>query len=173
LGIHLRDWYGAESNSSAVMKKNKVPDHYPMVRCVDVPEQQLWAHHAFFGGRIETIMQGVQKDGLHNYDLSSAYPSALLDFPRMTDGTWKYRNYVKGRRAKTLGQNVIDITKLNKVQEKDGRAGFILYQKTDGQLEAMQRVLGRRDSSGDLEDDRTDTVLPGHRLGRTPPTAIE
>jgi hypothetical protein len=43
------------------MKKNKVPDHYPIVRCVDVPEQQLWAHDAFFGGRIETThaRQGI------------------------------------------------------------------------------------------------------------------
>ena len=58
----------------------------------DLSEQQKWSHHAFVGGRIESLKQGYLKSGaLYVYDVASCYPAAIVELPslRPDQGAWK------------------------------------------------------------------------------------
>lgn len=48
-----------------------------------------WTKAAYFGGRIETQLQGVVEKW-SELDLSSAYPSIIKDLPCMAHGYWKF-----------------------------------------------------------------------------------
>jgi len=91
MDIHLRDWTGAGSAAGALIRKQELKDrHYsPDIAAKNPSPQQMQAHHAFFGGRIELLKQGyaAEKD-LWQYDIASAYPSAMLELPSMRDGRW-------------------------------------------------------------------------------------
>lgn len=86
--IKLRTWYGAGSIAQALLKREGVKEHYPEIAVNDAPKEQMWAHHAFFGGRIELIKQGNTNNVLHQYDIASAYPAICRELPSMRDGTW-------------------------------------------------------------------------------------
>ncbi len=86
--INLSTWSGAGSIASALMKREKIKPHLGEIAAEGISEQQEWAHHAFAGGRIELIQDGVDCDGLWNYDLASAYPDELSSLSSMEGGTW-------------------------------------------------------------------------------------
>jgi hypothetical protein len=52
-------------------------------------EALKWANHAFFGGRIELLKQGVTTEALFSYDISSAYPGIIARLPSMKGGRWR------------------------------------------------------------------------------------
>ena len=52
-------------------------------------EALKWANHAFFGGRIELLKQGVTTATLWSYDISSAYPGIIARLPSMKGGRWR------------------------------------------------------------------------------------
>ena len=52
-------------------------------------EALKWANHAFFGGRIELLKQGVTTAPLWSYDISSAYPGIIARLPSMKGGRWR------------------------------------------------------------------------------------
>ena len=52
-------------------------------------EALKWANHAFFGGRIELLKQGVSTEVLYSYDISSAYPGIIARLPSMKGGRWR------------------------------------------------------------------------------------
>jgi hypothetical protein len=52
-------------------------------------EALKWANHAFFGGRIELLKQGVTTEVLFSYDISSAYPGIIVRLPSMKGGRWR------------------------------------------------------------------------------------
>jgi hypothetical protein len=64
--------------------------HYPSdIMTTNPPPQQVCAHHAFVGGRIELLRQGyLQSGALWLYDIASAYPSAMMALPSMRGGKW-------------------------------------------------------------------------------------
>ena len=92
LDIRLSRWFGAGSIAGAVLNKYKVPEHYwPVAATVEkAPPYQMAAHHAYFGGRAELLMQGFTKQRIYNYDISSAYPYELTKLPTMKGGEWVY-----------------------------------------------------------------------------------
>jgi hypothetical protein len=47
-----------------------------------------WAMHAMYGGRFETLAVGRVDRPTTEWDLSSAYPSAMLDLPCLVHGKW-------------------------------------------------------------------------------------
>jgi hypothetical protein len=87
--LHLRAWQGAGSIAAAMMKQHKVRDHFDEVRVRDLHETQVWAHHAYFGGRIELMRQGFTTRKLFSYDVASAYPAVSLTLPSMQAGEWR------------------------------------------------------------------------------------
>jgi hypothetical protein len=95
LGAKITKWHGPGPvakfflNAKGIAPSKEHPGHYPELRSVDPRKPQKWAHHAFFGGRIELIKQGTHKGKLYGCDICSAYPAAMVDLPSMRDGKWK------------------------------------------------------------------------------------
>jgi DNA polymerase elongation subunit (family B) len=89
-GLHLRHWHGAGAAASALIEREKLKRHYSSdIAASNISPQQEAAHHAYYGGRIELLKQGyVENVALHVYDISSAYPAALVDLPSLAGGQW-------------------------------------------------------------------------------------
>jgi hypothetical protein len=92
-GIHLQRWSGSGSAAGAFLRAIDLPKkHYsPDIATNNISTQQLRAHHAFVGGRIELLRQGYAEDQpLWVYDIASAYPYICTQLPSMRDGTWEH-----------------------------------------------------------------------------------
>jgi hypothetical protein len=89
-GLHLRHWHGAGAAASALMESQKLKMHYGVdIAAANISPQQTAAHHAYYGGRIELLKQGyVENRALHVYDIASAYPAAMVEFPSLAGGEW-------------------------------------------------------------------------------------
>ena len=89
-GLHLRGWHGAGAAASALIESQKLKVHYGEdIAASDISPQQDAAHHAYFGGRIELLKQGYMEGAsLHVYDIASAYPAAMVEFPSLASGEW-------------------------------------------------------------------------------------
>lgn len=87
--LRLKRWNGAGSVASAMLSKHNVSAHYAKIYTTDLPPQQTYAHHAYFGGRIECLKYGRTKNQCWIYDINSAYPHAQLTLPSMVGGAWK------------------------------------------------------------------------------------
>jgi hypothetical protein len=49
------------------------------------------ANHAYYGGRFETTIAGPVRRTVHEYDINSAYPSAMSRLPCLAHGRWTKR----------------------------------------------------------------------------------
>lgn len=59
--------------------------------CRDIPEEVSYAARcAYFGGRFETIKFGHTELRAYEYDINSAYPSALRHVPNLNRGRWRH-----------------------------------------------------------------------------------
>ena len=55
----------------------------------DIPEQvNTAAQYAYAGGRFELFRVGHTPDPVYAYDIRSAYPSAIVDLPDLSNGSW-------------------------------------------------------------------------------------
>jgi hypothetical protein len=93
MGIRLKSWTGAGAAAGAFIRKLELKDkHYsPDIASNDLSLQQVRAHHAFVGGRIELIKQGYAPgQKLFVYDIASAYPAGLAELFSMKGGTWEH-----------------------------------------------------------------------------------
>lgn len=83
-GIKLPGWYGPGAIASYLMRKYKMSD------VLADPQENEIQHaimSAYFGGRNELFRMGhIRK--VHNYDINSAYPSAVRRVPNLATGTW-------------------------------------------------------------------------------------
>ncbi len=95
--LHLTSWHGAGSIAQALMKRENVKRHLGERRA-DLEQTsndpttwgpQAWAHHAFFGGRIELMQQGRTENKLYGYDIASAYPAGATTLSSLENGHWK------------------------------------------------------------------------------------
>ena len=101
--IELKRWQGAGSIAEALMElylcgqKGGVDTRKDLRRLLgefegesDDEKQRLdWVLRAYFGGRVDLLKQGNHQGVIHEYDLSSAYPSFAVDLPNMTSGRWE------------------------------------------------------------------------------------
>jgi hypothetical protein len=88
-GIRLPRWSGSGSAAGAFLRAIELPKkHYsPDIAANNISIQQLRAHHAMFGGRIELLRQGYAKEQrLWVYDIASAYPFICTQLPPMCFG---------------------------------------------------------------------------------------
>jgi hypothetical protein len=90
MGLHSRHWHGAGAAASALIESQKLKMHYgPDIAASNISPQQAAAHHAYYGARIELLKQGFLAGGsLHVYDIASAYPAAMVEFPSLASGEW-------------------------------------------------------------------------------------
>lgn len=88
-GIRLRDFYGAGSTASAVLKASGTAAHRgPPLSLLD-PGLALAIRSAYFGGRFEGSRIGIFRMPVNNYDISSAYPYAqATECPCLAHGKW-------------------------------------------------------------------------------------
>lgn len=91
-GLHLRQWYGAGSSASAMLKGMGVEEHLKEARKEnpEPPEMKRPIAQAFFGGRFENDAIGFVKGPLYSYDISSAYPYQLCFLPCLKCGKWEH-----------------------------------------------------------------------------------
>lgn len=96
-GIKLRRYDGAGSIAAALLAMNHIQDY----RGTQPVEQQYYAQQAYSGGRIEVPQVGSleSKDGSDvawRLDINSAYPSAALELPDLTNAIWKLERHWNG-----------------------------------------------------------------------------
>jgi len=104
LDLRLKSWCGAGAIAGAVLRKFQMKElHYPedietgkrrdpsSGKIIPIPLYQLAAHHAYYGGRIELLKMGYcTNTTLYGYDISSAYPWGMSQFPSMRGGNWEH-----------------------------------------------------------------------------------
>jgi hypothetical protein len=100
--IHPKTWYGPGPIAKEFLskmgitanEKKGIAGHYGKDFNAESPTpQQIAAHHAFAGGRIELIKPGYAGDAeLHSYDVASAYPHTLTQLPSLRDGVWRHNS---------------------------------------------------------------------------------
>ena len=88
--LHLRHWHGTGAAASALIENQKLKMHFGCdIAASNISSQQTAAHHAYYGGRIELLKQGfLENCSLHVYDIASAYPAAMIEFPSLAGGGW-------------------------------------------------------------------------------------
>ena len=85
--ITPQHWYGAGALATALMRRYKVKD-YIGEQLSD--EQLAYIGRAYFGGRTEISWQGRLPPGCVQYDINSAYPTAMLNLADLIHGKWQY-----------------------------------------------------------------------------------
>lgn len=87
--IPIGKWYGPGSIASQLMKryniKSAMVDTYRTL-----PQISAAAQWAYAGGRFEIFKCGHVEEPCYEYDINSAYPSAMRDLPNLAKGTWKH-----------------------------------------------------------------------------------
>lgn len=81
--IKPRHWYGAGALASSLMMQYTVKQY---IADID-PDINRYMLHAYFGGRTDISYVGFMGSGYH-YDISSAYPTAMVDHPCLRCGKW-------------------------------------------------------------------------------------
>lgn len=82
--IPLRDFYGAGSTASALLRKLDILSYKG-----DFPDEMRFAVACgFFGGRFENSVIGPIAGPVYNYDISSAYPYQACLLPCLSHGSW-------------------------------------------------------------------------------------
>lgn len=76
---------GAGAAAAWLLRTNGVKEH--MSAKIPAPVSRA-AHHAYYGGRIETMAYGRAKGPLFQYDIHSAYPWAMTQLPSLAGATW-------------------------------------------------------------------------------------
>jgi len=90
-GVNLTRWYGPSAAANAVLVKWGARKQFTPLSKEQTP-QTLWqaVTSAYYGGRIESLKLGTI-EGVHVYDINSAYPSAIALLSR-TDQPWQFSN---------------------------------------------------------------------------------
>lgn len=87
VGLNLTSWHGPGAVSSAVLQKRGVKAHMSK----DIPREVTnAAQYAYAGGRFEHFQLGRHQGRIYEYDIRSAYPSAAVKLPSLSNGTWRY-----------------------------------------------------------------------------------
>jgi hypothetical protein len=83
--IKPHHWYGAGALASTLMRQYGVKNH------ISEPPEEInrYIKRAYFGGRTEISYQGRLPHGGWQYDINSAYPTAMLELPSLIEGSWK------------------------------------------------------------------------------------
>lgn len=89
VGLRPGRWDGPGAIASALLKRQNIKS----AMSVCPPAVAKAARFAYAGGRFEVVRFGHVEAPAYEYDINSAYPSALRYVPNLNTGTW---TYVKG-----------------------------------------------------------------------------
>lgn len=78
--IPMTKWFGAGSIAEAILRREKMERHIAVDEIRENAEFEEAALGAYFGGRFELFKQGIVNE-THQYDINSAYPSAMAELP--------------------------------------------------------------------------------------------
>jgi hypothetical protein len=130
--LRPQGWHGPGAIANAAFKKRAVGKHFgEHIAASNISEQQDWAHHAFVGGRIESLRQGYLKSGaLYVYDVASCYPAAIVELPSLCadQGEWK-KLRAEDMRFDNLGELLATVEKLSMVSSFKVRWKFPIAEK--------------------------------------------
>lgn len=92
-GVPVDQWYGAGAAASKLLQINRISE-----TIYDTPpEMERAVLGGYFGGHIEAARFGSYRGPVLNYDLNSAYASALSGIPNLKRGKWVRKDsYVEG-----------------------------------------------------------------------------
>jgi len=84
--IRVNRWDGPGAIASALYTKYGTKSHISAT-----PDLVAEAgRHAYAGGRFEIIRKGHSETGAYQYDIRSAYPSAIRHLPCLSHGVWRH-----------------------------------------------------------------------------------
>ena len=84
--LRINRWDGPGAVAAAVYTREKIRNHF-----AESPEEVLEAsRHAYFGGRFELFLWGHTRRRVWQYDIRSAYPSAMGELPDLVNGRWQH-----------------------------------------------------------------------------------
>jgi DNA polymerase type B, organellar and viral len=87
VGIDCGRWYGPGALANQIFTNERIP----IDRERRSPEEILdAAQYAYFGGRFEHFRMGRYLDTVYEYDINSAYPTAIALLPNLQRGTWEH-----------------------------------------------------------------------------------
>lgn len=154
LNLNLTRWQGAGSIAAALLKKHDARKHFAAITSSDLSREQEWAHHAFFGGRIECLKQGRTTRELFSYDIRSAYPYHMSRLPSMDKGTFHHvenptRKMVENSNVLSMFKVRLDVDvssephSLNQIYGCEGPHFYPLpYRDDGGRITYPPRVFG-------------------------------
>lgn len=79
-------WNGAGKLSTALHRRHNTMTAWQVVETTPL-EARVMASDAYYGGRFEVMRTG-QLEGVHEYDIRSAYPAAMTKLPCLEHGEW-------------------------------------------------------------------------------------
>ena len=80
-------WNGPGAVATALLKREGIKEHMKPTE----PERIEATRCAYFGGRFEMAKFGHYEGTVYEYDINSAYPSAMRDLPSLANGDWVHR----------------------------------------------------------------------------------
>jgi DNA polymerase type B, organellar and viral len=83
--IHLSSWHGPGAIAGKVFQQFNIKQ--AMAECPK--EVNDAAQYAYAGGRFEQFYCGRYSDIVYEYDINSAYPSAIRNLPNLSNGYWE------------------------------------------------------------------------------------
>lgn len=86
VGLRPRRWDGPGAVAAALLHREGLKEH--LSECPEPVARA--ARFAYAGGRFEVIKFGHVEKPAYEYDVNSAYPSALRLVPSLAHGTWKH-----------------------------------------------------------------------------------
>lgn len=89
VGLRPKRWDGPGAIAAALLQRERVKD----AMATQPPEVAKAARYAYAGGRFEVIKYGSVEGAAYEYDVNSAYPSALRDVPDLRYGHWEHYSY--------------------------------------------------------------------------------
>lgn len=84
LGLHLGSMHGAGATASLLLNKHGIHEHLKDSMPPDVRDK---VYRGYFGGRIQLHRVG-RFEGIHAYDINSAYPHGMAQLPSLKDSRW-------------------------------------------------------------------------------------
>lgn len=97
-GLRPRRWDGPGAVAAALMTREKVKG----AKADSPAPVAKAARYAYAGGRFEVVKFGHVTEPVYEYDINSAYPSALRDVPNLARGEWKRHRGDPGARPFAL-----------------------------------------------------------------------
>ena len=86
VGLRPRRWDGPGAVASALLLREHVKNYQSSVSEAVAKA----ARYAYAGGRFEVIRFGHVEETVYEYDINSAYPTALRTVPDLTAGRWEH-----------------------------------------------------------------------------------